>query len=542
MNYPSVTAQLRRVSWLAGSMTIDGTRQPAARHRPRRDQRVARQPRGRRRDPRQDPGAVPHRQAARAGQRAPGRVAGRGVHAVRQHHPRRAGAVVPRRRARRAPHPRLHPLERRRHGHQGQQEGRRHRRPPRHLRLVGVALRGRLQPLLPGQGRRHPRRPRVLPGPRRARHLRPGVPRGPAHRRAARRLPAGGRRHRHLVVPAPPPDARLLGVPHGLDGPRSDQLDLRGPLPQVPPEPTDRRHQPEPGVVLHRRRRDRRARDPRVDLARGPRGPRQPDLGRQLQPAASRRPGPRQRQDHPGARGSVPRGGLERHQGRVGLQVGRAAPARRRRRAAQQDEHHRRRTVPALRRRGRRVHPRRLLRPRPPPAEDGGAPLRRRHPQPAPRRSRLQEALRRLQGRHRDRGPPDRHPRQDHQGLDARRGRGGPQRHPPDQEDDRRPSCASLRDRLYLQDEIPEEVAHRRRRAALHHVAGGDARARVLPRSDQGARRRPPVAAGPDPQGDHPAERRRLHRAARRVGDAGGRHDDGLHPPAAQPRPRRRLR
>ena len=44
----------------------------------------------------------------------------------------------------------------------------------------GVAVRGRLQPLLQGQGRRPARRPDLLPGPRGAGHLRPGVPRGPA--------------------------------------------------------------------------------------------------------------------------------------------------------------------------------------------------------------------------------------------------------------------------------------------------------------------------------------------------------------------------
>ena len=84
-------------------------------------------------------------------------------------------------------------------------------------------------------------------------------------------------------------------------------------------------------------------------LARRPRAARQPDLRRQLQPAAPRRSGARQRQDHPGARGRVPRRRLERHQGHLGLEVGRAARPRRRRRAAQQDEHHRRRRVPAVR-------------------------------------------------------------------------------------------------------------------------------------------------------------------------------------------------
>ena len=53
------------------------------------------------------------------------------------------------------------------------------------------------------------------------------------------------------------------------------------------------------------------------------RGARQPHLRRQLQPAAPRRPGPRQRQDHPGARVVLPRRRLERHQGGLGPRVGR---------------------------------------------------------------------------------------------------------------------------------------------------------------------------------------------------------------------------
>ena len=83
-------------------------------------------------------------------------------------------------------------------------------------------------------------------------------------------------------------------------------------------------------------------------LARGARGPRQPDLRHQLQPAAARRPGPRQRQDHPGARGRVPRRRLERDQGDLGPRVGRAPRARRRRRARRADE--RRRSTASSRR------------------------------------------------------------------------------------------------------------------------------------------------------------------------------------------------
>ena len=71
-----------------------------------------------------------------------------------------------------------------------------HRRPPRDLRVGGQPVRGRLQPLLQGQGRSGRRRPGVLPGPRGARHLRPRLPRGPPVRGPARPLPARGRRQR----------------------------------------------------------------------------------------------------------------------------------------------------------------------------------------------------------------------------------------------------------------------------------------------------------------------------------------------------------
>ena len=86
----------------------------------------------------------------------------------------------------------------------------------------------------------------------------------------------------------------------------------------------DRRAQ---GVGVRRRRRDGRARVDGRDRAGRPRAARQPDLGRQLQPAAPRRPGARQRQDHPGARGRLPRRRLERDQGDLGLALGSAARA-----------------------------------------------------------------------------------------------------------------------------------------------------------------------------------------------------------------------
>ena len=172
-------------------------------------------------------------------------------HAVHQHDPPRVRAVVPRRRVHRAADPRLRPLERGDDGRQGEQGRRRHRRPPLDVRLVGVAVRDRLQPLLPRQGRRHPRRPDLLPGSRRPRHLRPGVPRGPPGGRRPRPLPPGDRPHRPRPVElsAPAADARLLGVPDREHGPRPDHRPLPGPLQPLPARPPARRHQPEPGVV-----------------------------------------------------------------------------------------------------------------------------------------------------------------------------------------------------------------------------------------------------------------------------------------------------
>ena len=73
----------------------------------------------------------PAHEAPRAGPDQPGRLPGHRLHPLRQHHPPRPGAVVPRRRVRRAPHPCLHPLERRGHGEPRQRPHRGHRRPSR---------------------------------------------------------------------------------------------------------------------------------------------------------------------------------------------------------------------------------------------------------------------------------------------------------------------------------------------------------------------------------------------------------------------------
>ena len=129
------------------------------------------------------------------------------------------------------------------------------------------------------------------------------------------------------LLPAPVADAGLLAVPHGLDGPRPADGDLPGALHEVPAGPQPGRDRRPQGLGLHGRRRDGRARVPGRDLDGRPRAPGQPDLRHQLQPAAPRRPGARQRQDHPGARDQLPRRGLERHQGHLGLALG-PAPGR----------------------------------------------------------------------------------------------------------------------------------------------------------------------------------------------------------------------
>ena len=54
--------------------------------------------------------------------------------------------------------------------------------------------------------------------------------------RPARRLPPGAQpsRRRAAVLPAPAADARLLGVPDGVDGPGPDERDLPGPVQPLP--------------------------------------------------------------------------------------------------------------------------------------------------------------------------------------------------------------------------------------------------------------------------------------------------------------------
>ena len=127
----------------------------------------------------------------------------------------------------------------------------------------------------------------------------------------------------------------------------------------------------------------------------------------QLQPAAPRRAGAREREDHPGARDELPRRRLERDQGDLGLGLGSAARERHRRLAAPADGGGGRRRVPDLQVEGRGVRPRALLRQVPRDARDGGG-LDRRADLGAPaRRPRPAEGLCRLR-RRRPRRPASR--------------------------------------------------------------------------------------------------------------------------------------
>ena len=214
--------------------------------------------------------------------------------------------------------------------HRAQRPGDRCRRAHLDLRGRLDALRGRSQPLLPRAGPPGWRGPDLLPGACLSGHVRAGLPRGPAQRGRPQRLPAGEVQGpaRPVLLPAPAADAALLAVPDGVDGHRSDERDLPGAVQPLSARPGDRRHLRPASLGLPRRRRDGRTRVPRDAATGGQRRAGQPLLRDQLQPAAAGRPGPRQRQDRPGAGGVLPRRRLERDQGALGPGVGCAAGAR----------------------------------------------------------------------------------------------------------------------------------------------------------------------------------------------------------------------
>ncbi len=218
----------------------------------------------------------------------------------------------------------------------------------------------------------------------------------------------------------------------------------------------------------------------------------------------------------------------------LGPRVGPAAGRRPRRRPGQPDEHHAGRRLPDLPGRGRRLHPGELLRPRPAHPQDGREHVRRRHLEAAPRRARLPQGLRGLQGRHRAHRPADRHPRQDHQGLGARPALRRPQRDPPDEEvQPGRPQDA------------PRPAAdpdHRRRssrptRTCRRTTTPGDGRrGHPVPARASGAGSAARCrSAGSRASTAQAARRLGLRGRPARVRQAAGRHDDGVRPAAQGP-------
>ena len=275
-------------------------------------------------------GALPDVAPARAGRRATGGDPGTDFYRLRQHHPDRVGALVPRGRGGRAPLPTMDQVERRDHGAPSAASGCRGRRAHLDIRFLGLALRSRLQPLLPGQVTPRWWRPDLHSGPRLTGHLRPCVPGRPIVGGSDGRFPPGAQPsgRRVAVLPAPPADARLLGVPHGVDGAGTDERDLSGPVQSLPPRSRYQGHLRSACLGVPRRRRDRRTGEPRTGPCRRAGGTGQPDLRRQLQPAATRRAGARQRKDRAGIGIILPGRGMERHQGGVGPRMGRTVASR----------------------------------------------------------------------------------------------------------------------------------------------------------------------------------------------------------------------
>ena len=248
---------------------------------------------------------------------------------LRQHDPAGARGAHAGRRQHGMAHPLHDPLERDGDGRARQPQAWRARRAHREFRVECDAVRRRLQPLLARAVGQPSGRSDLPSGPFEPRHLRALVP-GRTHCRGpARPVPHGGCRPRTgiVFVSASVADAGLLAGADGVDGPGAVAGDLPGALHEVSGAPRHDRAERPQGLVLHGRRRVRRARIARRHFAGGSRGTRQPDLRDQLQPAAPRRPGARQRQDHPGTGGRVPRCRLERDQDDLGQLLGSAARA-----------------------------------------------------------------------------------------------------------------------------------------------------------------------------------------------------------------------
>ena len=242
------------------------------------------------------------------------------------------------------------------------------------------------------------------------------------------------RRRRTVLLSASVAHAGFLAISDRVDGPGSDDGDFPGAVRALSRASRHRAGDGSQGLGVSRRRRDGRARvDGRAHHA-GAREARQPHFRHQLQPAASRRSGARQRQDHPGARGGVSRRRLERHQGAVGIALGSAARARPQGTAQAPDGRVRRRRVPEFQVQGRRLHARAFLRQVSRAEGNGREHVRRGDLAPEPRRPRSAEGVCRLRRGGRQQGHADGDSREDREGLRPRQGRRGAERRAPAEE------------------------------------------------------------------------------------------------------------
>ena len=240
-------------------------------------------------------------------------------------------------------------------------------------------------------------------------------------------------------------------------------------------------------------------------------------------------------EDHPGARGALPRLGLERAQGDLGRPLGPAAREGPQGPAPRPHGAGRRRRLPELQGARRRLHARALLRHASRAARARRQHDRRRHLAAEPRRPRPAEGLRRLRRRREARGPADGDPRQDREGLRHGRGRRGDELHPPAEED-----------RRGRAEEVPRplpdpDLGRRARAGPLLQARRDEPRDALHARAPRGARR---LAARPAERGARaarPAPRRvrrapEGHRRPRHLDHDGPRADDR----AAHARPRAR--
>ena len=228
---------------------------------------MARQPRCRHRRPRQDPGSVPAVQAARARPRGAGQLPRHGQHARTSTRSRASTSRGS---------PATSYIERRIRAFirwnaavmvvQGQQVRRRHRRPPVHVRQLRPLYEIGFNHFFRGKDDGNAGDHVYFQG-----HAAPGVyARAFLEGRLTEddldhfRREIGRERPRPVQLPAPAPDARVLGVPDGQHGPRPADRAVPRPVQPLPAQPAARRHQPEPGVGVPRRRRVRRAGDARL--------------------------------------------------------------------------------------------------------------------------------------------------------------------------------------------------------------------------------------------------------------------------------------